>query len=195
MVSDVRLIWKNAETYNGKEHDVTVMGTTLSDVFEKKINDILSKSWSVIEDESIEDELSEEHQQTQQQPQQQQQQQHQQQQHHHLQEQQRITTPKTKPKQSGIPSSSSPLAPIASTNRSAQPEMTFEEKRQLCIMINNLDSKHLGRVVQIIHRALPDFLAQTESEEVEINIEQLDNSTLRELETYAKEVTKNKDKQ
>jgi len=31
---------------------------------------------------------------------------------------------------------------------------------------------------------------QTDTEEVEINIEQLDNSTLRELEAYAKEVSK-----
>lgn len=92
--------------------------------------------------------------------------------------------------------------------------MSFEEKRQLCILINNLDTKHLGKVVQIIHRALPDFLSvsqistikkpilirmywlmslqqhQTDTEEVEINIEQLDNATLRELEAYAKEVSK-----
>jgi ABC-type polysaccharide transport system permease subunit len=38
-------------------------------------------------------------------------------------------------------------------------DMSFEEKRQLCILINNLDTKHLGKVVQIIHRALPDFLS------------------------------------
>jgi len=35
--------------------------------------------------------------------------------------------------------------------------MTSEEKRQLCIMINNLESKHLVKVIQIIYRALPNF--------------------------------------
>lgn len=30
-------------------------------------------------------------------------------------------------------------------------EMTFEEKRELCILINRLEPKNLGKVIQIIH--------------------------------------------
>jgi hypothetical protein len=162
LIRDVRQIWFNCRTYNGPEHDITKMGQALSDVFEKKIAEIKSKNWD-LEAGSVEGEGEE------------------------YSDGRKTKVPKRA--STGGPAGS---VPAASVVRSNVPEMSFEEKRQLCILINNLDTKHLGKVVQIIHRALPDFLSQhqTDTEEVEINIEQLDNATLRELESYAKEVSK-----
>lgn len=36
--------------------------------------------------------------------------------------------------------------------------MSFEEKRQLCITINNLESKYLGKVIQILSKSVPNLL-------------------------------------
>lgn len=36
--------------------------------------------------------------------------------------------------------------------------MTFEEKRQLCIHINNLEQKHLSTIIQIMHKSIPNLL-------------------------------------
>jgi len=64
--------------------------------------------------------------------------------------------------------------------------MSFEEKRQLCISINRLDPKNLGKVIQIIHSGSQDFFRTTNQdvEEIEIDLDSLDASTLRELERY-----------
>jgi hypothetical protein len=32
-------------------------------------------------------------------------------------------------------------------------DMSFDEKRQLCVLINSLEPKYLGKIVQIIHRS------------------------------------------
>lgn len=68
--------------------------------------------------------------------------------------------------------------------------MSFEEKRQLCIQINNLEPKYLGKVILIIHKAFPSILDGKDAgdDEVEISIESLGTSTLRELEAYVRDV-------
>jgi bromodomain-containing factor 1 len=72
----------------------------------------------------------------------------------------------------------------------ARAEMSYEEKRALCSHINALDAKYLGRVIQIINRCLPNILDERApgQEEIEISVESLTNSALRELEDYVKEL-------
>jgi hypothetical protein len=68
--------------------------------------------------------------------------------------------------------------------------MSFEEKRQLCIQINTLEPKYLGKVILIIHKAFPSILDGKDAgdDEVEISIESLGTSTLRELEAYVRDI-------
>lgn len=69
--------------------------------------------------------------------------------------------------------------------------MTYEEKRQLSLDINNLPSEKLGPVVEIIHRREPS-LRDSSPDEMEIDFEMLKPSTLRELEAYVNQVIKRK---
>ena len=89
--------------------------------------------------------------------------------------------------------------------------MTYEEKRQLSLDINNLPSEKLAPVVevcvknmfdfdrsisfvsfeQIIHRREPS-LRDSSPDEMEIDFEMLKPSTLRELEAYVNQVLKRK---
>jgi len=56
-------------------------------------------------------------------------------------------------------------------------------------MINNLETKHLGRVVQIIYSGMPDvFKVTSPDSEIEISVDSLDAATLRELEKYGKSI-------
>jgi len=65
-------------------------------------------------------------------------------------------------------------------------EMTVEEKRNLCILINKIEPKNLGKVIQIIHNGNPDFFKTTNQdvEEIEIDLDSLQASVLRELERF-----------
>mmetsp|Transcript_13464 Transcript_13464/g.27496 ORF Transcript_13464/g.27496 Transcript_13464/m.27496 type:complete len:641 (-) Transcript_13464:1353-3275(-) len=66
-------------------------------------------------------------------------------------------------------------------------EMTYEEKRSLGEAINNLPYERLGRLLQII--AKRSGQAETNwNEEIEIDIDAMDNVTLRELEAYVNSV-------
>ncbi|CAF4152988.1 unnamed protein product [Rotaria sp. Silwood2] len=69
--------------------------------------------------------------------------------------------------------------------------MTYDEKRQLSLDINNLPSEKLGPVVEIIHRREPS-LRDSSPDEMEIDFEMLKPSTLRELEAYVNQVIKRK---
>jgi len=69
--------------------------------------------------------------------------------------------------------------------------MTYDEKRQLSIDINNLPSEKLGPVVEIIYKREPS-LRDSSRDEMEIDFEILKPSTLRELESYINHVTKRK---
>jgi hypothetical protein len=62
--------------------------------------------------------------------------------------------------------------------------MTFEDKRQLSLNINKLPHEALGKVVEIIKKRRSNVVG--ESEEIEIDIDLLDNTTLKELDTYVK---------
>ncbi|PAA54029.1 hypothetical protein BOX15_Mlig004054g1 [Macrostomum lignano] len=65
--------------------------------------------------------------------------------------------------------------------------MTYDEKRQLSVDINNLPGDRLGRVVQIIQQREPT-LRDSNPDEIEIDFETLQHATLRELERYVKSV-------
>jgi len=162
----VNLVWANALKYNQPGSDIVIMAKELKDKFQKKWEE-LHKKWASNEDTTD-------------------------------------TTPQTNQTNQ---TEAHPVIPPPS-NKKTEPtvtklvvkppkqepvkKMTFEEKRQLCILVNNLESKYLGRVVRIIHKAMSDFpKVDRDAEELEINIESLDDATLRELEAYAKEVTQN----
>ncbi|CAF1677278.1 unnamed protein product, partial [Adineta ricciae] len=68
-------------------------------------------------------------------------------------------------------------------NEESPKPMTYEEKRQLSLDINNLPSEKLGPVVEIIHRREPS-LRDSSPDEMEIDFEMLHPATLRELEAY-----------
>ncbi|XP_061590407.1 bromodomain-containing protein 3-like isoform X2 [Cololabis saira] len=61
--------------------------------------------------------------------------------------------------------------------------MTYEEKHQLSLEISRLPGTQLGRVVRIIKRREPSTCS-SDLDEIEIDIEILKPSTLRELERY-----------
>ena len=67
--------------------------------------------------------------------------------------------------------------------------MTKEEKIRLSNSINNLEPEHLGRVVEIIQERMPK-LNEVDSDEIEIDLESLDDETLRELQQYISTVKK-----
>jgi len=69
--------------------------------------------------------------------------------------------------------------------------MTYDEKRQLSVDINNLPSEKLGPVVEIIYKREPS-LRDSSRDEMEIDFEILKPSTLRELESYINHVMKRK---
>jgi len=80
--------------------------------------------------------------------------------------------------------------------RSKGTPMTFKEKRELSCNMNKLSSKKLGRVVQIIHENDPMLLKQnpTDPEEIEIDIDAIDESTLRYLDKFVKSCLAKKQK-
>lgn len=91
-------------------------------------------------------------------------------------------------KQKGL--AASPAAPAPRPRAPPRPreelkEMTFDEKQQLSLAINNLQPENLGKIVQIIHQRMPN-LAQNSPDEIEIDIDALDTGTLRALEKYVK---------
>ncbi|CAF4012893.1 unnamed protein product [Adineta steineri] len=94
-----------------------------------------------------------------------------------------------------MPTNPNPPQPIVSTydidNEENPKPMTYEEKRQLSLDINNLPSEKLGPVVEIIHRREPS-LRDSSPDEMEIDFEMLKPSTLRELEAYVNQVIKRK---
>ena len=63
--------------------------------------------------------------------------------------------------------------------------MTFEEKRTLSLNINKLPHDKLGKVVEIIKKRRSNVVGN--SEEIEIDIDLLDNTTLRELDKYVRD--------
>ena len=63
--------------------------------------------------------------------------------------------------------------------------MTYDEKRQLSLDIYKLPGHELGRVVNIIIQREPSF-KDCDPDEIEVDLESLGTSTLRELEKHVK---------
>jgi len=73
----------------------------------------------------------------------------------------------------------------SATVKETHREMTLDEKRQLSENINLLHQDSLGKIVQIIHQRMPS-LAQNAPDEIEIDIDALDVTTLWHLDRYVK---------
>lgn len=85
------------------------------------------------------------------------------------------------------PVAAAPKPKVARTVSEAPATMTFEEKRQLSMDVNNLSPEKLGKVVEIIHNSMPNLQQQSDSDVIELDIESLDISTLRQLQKYVNE--------
>ena len=72
-----------------------------------------------------------------------------------------------------------------SSGGSSNKVMTFEDKRNLSLNINKLEHNQLGKVVEIIKKRRSNVVG--DNEEIEIDIDLLDNTTLRELDKYVKD--------
>jgi len=74
--------------------------------------------------------------------------------------------------------------------------MTYEEKRELSANMNKLPGKKLGAVVQIIHDRNPKILQQNgdDPDEIEVDIDKIDDATLRFLDNYVKDALAKKKK-
>ena len=85
------------------------------------------------------------------------------------------------------PASSKPAPPPVITEEEflARP-MSFEDKRQLSIEVNNLAPEKLGRVVEIIQAGMA-LEANGDSDVIELDIESLNTRTLRQLQKYVME--------
>lgn len=70
--------------------------------------------------------------------------------------------------------------------------MTFEEKRQLSLNINDLPPEKLGKVVEIIHTSMPQLRDSTDSDEIELDIDSLDLKALHALSKYVNQCKKAK---
>ncbi|CAN0471430.1 unnamed protein product, partial [Ectocarpus sp. 8 AP-2014] len=64
--------------------------------------------------------------------------------------------------------------------------LTFDEKKALSVAINNLDQSNLTRVVEIIQARMP---LGSSDEEIELDIDSMDNLTLRDLQGFIKDVS------
>lgn len=63
--------------------------------------------------------------------------------------------------------------------------LTFEEKEALSDNINNLPPEKLAHVVKIVQESMP-LTSRHDDDEIEVDIETLDNETLRHLQKYVK---------
>jgi len=68
-------------------------------------------------------------------------------------------------------------------------QMTFEEKNLLSSNISKLDSMKLAKVVEIIQSRAPKASSQATETEIEIDLDKLDNVTLRQVEKFVKSAT------
>lgn len=64
--------------------------------------------------------------------------------------------------------------------------LTFDEKKALSVAINKLDQTNLTRVVEIIQARMP---LGSSDEEIELDIDAMDNLTLRDLQKFIMDVS------
>ena len=79
--------------------------------------------------------------------------------------------------------SSAPLAP----RWRCRGEMSFDEKHELTMLLQELPEEKQGRVVQIVSESRKG-MDQADDDEIEINIEELDSPTLWKLDKYVRGV-------
>ncbi|KAG2373562.1 hypothetical protein C9374_012025 [Naegleria lovaniensis] len=72
------------------------------------------------------------------------------------------------------------------SKKSSEPEMTYEDKKELSANIGKLDGVKLAEVVRIIQRMAPTASSKANETEIEIDLNQLDNATLVELNNFVK---------
>ncbi len=68
----------------------------------------------------------------------------------------------------------------------AQPQLSYQEKKTLIDSINELPEQYMERIVAIVQEAKP--VGSVEDEEVEVPLDELDTSTLRRLQAVVEEV-------
>jgi len=83
----------------------------------------------------------------------------------------------------GLSSNNSGLA-VSKTSRVSKP-LTFGEKEALSNDINALPPEKLAHVVKIVQESMP-LTSRHDDDEIEVDIETLDNDTLRHLQKYVK---------
>jgi len=79
------------------------------------------------------------------------------------------------------------FAPVAGAEHleaEVKERMTFEEKRILGEKMNQLKNDQLAKVVQIINSSKPDATNKSADDDIEIDMNDLDERTLRQLERY-----------
>jgi hypothetical protein len=73
----------------------------------------------------------------------------------------------------------------SSSRKPVDKDVSFQEKRDLSRQINRLPGDKLTKVLQIITERMP---IENKGDEIEVDIDTLDNATLRELQKYVKRV-------
>eukprot|EP01103_Thecamoeba_quadrilineata_P010644 TRINITY_DN2352_c0_g1_i1.p1 TRINITY_DN2352_c0_g1~~TRINITY_DN2352_c0_g1_i1.p1 ORF type:complete len:307 (-),score=65.07 TRINITY_DN2352_c0_g1_i1:97-894(-) len=166
--ADVNLVFDNAVTYNPPNNDICLMAEELRKLFEKK--------WSAAKFEgtaastpAVPSEKSK------------------------TPTKAASSTPASKSTPSSTPTSGVRKRKIEQEENTRTPEkrseklipMTFDEKKVLGEKINVLATSHLGKVVEIIRKAISSIDERLATEEnIEIDMEDLDTNTLRRLEKY-----------
>lgn len=179
---DMRLVFKNAKTYNPAGSDVVVMAQTLEDLFERRFSPIARAREETYDYEAegkeesnefeagdpavnVEEKLN------------------------RLTTQLRQATRKLNQMQAQM--SQPPATTPSRLNNKGRPKddsrpMNFDEKRRLSVSINSLPGEKLGKVVQIINERNPKLAQSPAPDVIEIDIDTLDNATLRHLERYVR---------
>ena len=174
--SDMELVFGNACTYNRPTSDVYIMAETLKNLYKKKVKALEdkekeSKGQVVNESSSLSQgaicELKKTVDVMRQEL-------------ILLREQQGVPAPK--PRRPAARSKQRPEEPLP---------MTKEEKKKLSMGINSLEGESLAMVVKIIKEKMPNI---ANAQEIVIDIETLDSTTLRSLESYVNKVKRKKSK-
>ena len=76
--------------------------------------------------------------------------------------------------------------PVSSASSSLKP-LTFEEKRQLSLDINDLPPERLGKVLEIINESMPNLRSEAENGEIELDVDMLSLATLHALVRYVRQ--------
>ncbi|VDP84472.1 unnamed protein product [Echinostoma caproni] len=170
---DIRLMFNNCYKYNGEDSEVAKVGKLLQAIFEEAFAKVQDDETDMVPAQDV-----------------------------------RSMDPNAKRASTVAPcSTSTPAVPALNTAATASHPpptvpgyttdeemsennvrpMTYDEKRQLSLDINKLPGEKLGRVVQIIQQREPSH-RDCNPDEIEIDFETLQHTTLRELEKYVKSV-------